>query len=259
MQRNHDLKAWQMITENIKPLLGTKINFYAVSYPLFISYVAIQRTANKLAQLFDHKTDKNPAAENWVNDEVALHEDEINHKKFRCAPKVNYPDLQYIHQPRIFDCGDAAIAMIVGYQVQKSKTLGLAIDQINLKQFANKFDNRKINFFSGKSTDQLRSYSNQLQETTVSKDIDLEAFAYYLYHHGPILASMDELGGHFLVVKGVVDNQVIIHDPWYGPNLVCSFEDFKQKWDGLIIYYLGGYSRELEAHIAKETSQIKPK
>lgn len=56
----------------------------------------------------------------------------------------------------------------------------------------------------------------------------------------------------------MIDEKVIVHDPWYGPNITYSFEDFKKIWSGDTLYFLHGYSNKFENRIIAENKLEHP-
>ena len=117
-----------------------------------------------------------------------------------------------------------------------------------------------MNYFFGKDLDTVKKYSDDgkiIEENLepILNQINAEILAYYLYKFGPILAVVKgRIGYHSLVIKGILNNEIIIHDPWYGPNLIYSFDDFKKIFTGSILFYKDGYSNKLINELAESES-----
>lgn len=109
-----------------------------------------------------------------------------------------------------------------------------------------KFKERDVNFFSGRSVIELQQFGNSLIfKRCKENEKTLEKLSSLLHMCGPLIVGENGIG-HLMVLKGIVNNNIIIHDPWSGPNLTFSLEEFKKIWDGRVLYFLNGYSKYLE-------------
>ncbi|STX55589.1 Uncharacterised protein [Legionella beliardensis] len=183
----------------------------------------------------------------------------IETDKFFCSGDIFYQDLNYYHQPRVFDCADTSMKMLIDYHLLKCDELNYNICVELRKELKFNYDNRKIKLFSGKNSTDLTKYSDFLKDINLKKIIKEVLpghLAYYLYNFGPLIIRTDEIGGHMMVVKGIVKNQVLIDDPWAGSNIFVKFNDFNNKWDGTIIYFSAGYSKNIEKRNEQKISPL---
>lgn len=249
---------YQLKQSSKKKNFSNQLVKYATRESKKHSYRYAQYFLNKMATKFYDKTAVNPSPSHYVNDDFSVSTNEIDNRKYRCKAMINYHDLEYIHQARVFDCGDASVAMLIKFHKKKCKELN--INKGCIDEFEQNFLRRKINAFSGKTIDDILSYSSALNYMDLSKrksTLEIEELAYFLYERGPLMATLDEIGGHFLVIKGVYNDEVILQDPWSGPNLTVSFAEFKKMWAGDIVCFLRGYSKEIEHDLEKKQQQLE--
>lgn len=220
-------------------------------------YTKTHLALNKAAATFYGKSSKNHLAEHI--DKQALKPCLETERDF-CLGDIYYDGVIYSHQRRITDCADTAMEMLKGYHLWKCNEQNYTDFLEQRQELKRNYENRKIKLFSGKNSSDLKSYSDFLNSVNVKdfiKDVLPGHLTYYLYRYGPVIARTNEIGGHFLLLKGVIDNQVIIDDPWAGSNIFIEFNEFNKKWDGRVIYFSAGYSMYIEQRI-KQGSQINP-
>ena len=234
------------------PLKSAKKTY--VSLGLYSLYHGAHTSSNKVAEMFLKKRHVNPNQKPYVNEIRLISEDQLNLNPSKiCEPNINYGDLVYMHQERVIDCLDTSFEMIMNYH--KNKCKNITERKLIINKFQEKFNKRKMNLFLGKGFKDIQEHSPfEIVERDLSaaKDkCEIEVIAYYLYKYGPVVADIrGRIGYHALVIKGIINDEVIIHDPWYGPNIIYSFEDFKKVWCGTLEYFTYGYSNKLENEIA---------
>lgn len=226
----------------------------------YLLYINTNHGLNKIAKTFFHKAANNPHQAFYTNQNFTPKPDDINDINRTAPSQINYHDVSYLHQPRVFDCVDTSVEMLMRYHKQKCMNIGYTRADPFIEEFERNFSSRKINLFSGKGFDDVKKYCSMLNVADYSHNkrhlaFSIEELAYHLYEKGPIVMSTNDIGGHLLLLKGIVGDNVIIHDPWDGPNITCSFEKFKKRWSGVIISFPGGYSKALEHELEKSSAQ----
>lgn len=126
----------------------------------------------------------------------------------------------YYKQDKVYTCGPASLKMVLGFfgKILKERTLvrhlGTTKDGTSHKELIN-FARRK-GFYcyvhEGASLHQLKHFI----------DVGLPAIVNY------IEPSEDE--GHYSVVVGHRNGNIIMHDPWNGEKFMIKEEDFKHRW-----------------------------
>ncbi|MGQ3888272.1 cysteine peptidase family C39 domain-containing protein [Legionella sp. CNM-1927-20] len=214
-------------------------------------YTKTHQTLNAATSLFYGKSSKDHSSGSIA---ILSLTECLETDKLFCSGDILYQDLIYYHQPRIFDCADASMKMLIDYHIQKCDELKYDICLQPRKELKFNYDNRPIKLFSGKNSADLKSYSDFLNDINLKKSIKKASIkevlpghlTYYLYNFGPLIVRTDEIGGHFMVVKGIIGNRVLIDDPWAGSNILVKFDEFNKKWDGTIVYFSAGYSKYIE-------------
>ncbi|WP_419418419.1 cysteine peptidase family C39 domain-containing protein [Legionella sp. D16C41] len=215
-------------------------------------YTKTHQTLNSATSIFYGKTSKDHLPESLETLELT---ECLEVGRDCCSGDICYQDLNYYHQPRIFDCADTAMKMLIDYHIQKCNELKDANFSEQRNDLKSNYERRPIKLFSGKTSAELKSYSDFLNKVDLKEKGNRKEYVeevlpghltYYLYKYGPLIMRTNEIGGHFVVVKGMVNNQVLIDDPWAGSNMLVKFDDFNKKWDGTIVYFSAGYSKYLE-------------
>lgn len=173
---------------------------------------------------------------------------QLDDQNRRLINNVNYIDVDYIHQPRINECMDTCVAMQLNYHYKKCREINFHDYDRYLYSAIYNFNKRTCRFFSGKATADVKKYTDMLLYNclkSTEQSLDIEILKFYLYKHGPIIARFDRLNGHVVLIKGIVDECCIVHDPWKGPNRTITFNAFHKEWDGSILSFKTGYSFEL--------------
>jgi len=131
----------------------------------------------------------------------------------------------YIHQNHINLCGDACAIMMVGFwSLAVNLTTTTAENPRGMLAGSTLEDMRKI-FPRGSS---FHIERNQEAPWTAAELADK------LKNHGPIICSTQSMGGgfgHFQILKGIDNQELIFHDPWHGPNLRHSLDWFNTHLD----------------------------
>jgi Papain-like cysteine protease AvrRpt2 len=136
---------------------------------------------------------------------------EMSGKPGEVNPHLNYK-VPFVHQQHINLCGDACALML-------QKFWGMATN-ISV-------DQNPRGPLTGSNTDDIVAFfpPNACKSVTpkpANRTWDSRRLAYALACGGPIICSTENLGGlvgHFLVLKGIDDDQLFFHDPWRGPDL----------------------------------------
>lgn len=137
------------------------------------------------------------------------------------ARKLPYARLlvPFVHQSHVNLCGDACVQMLLAFRG---------------KQYQAKLDENPRGVFTGI---QARDASEMLTNAGVKhffvdlppdkqcKAVDL---AEYLQLCGPVIC-----GGlhHFVLLVGIHEDHVFLHDPWRGPNLTMTLNEFNNFLD----------------------------
>lgn len=213
--------------------------------------ITMHNIFNSAAKTFLHKKAVNKLSTPQVTMDFEIDQNNIDTTKSLCYQNINYPDSEvyYFHQPRINDCADTSMQMLIHYHKNKCNEIEFHDYDDYLNELITNYNNRLIRQFSGKSLKHIKNYSDMLILTIIQGEDSLSQLRYFLYKHGPSVVRLKTLQGHFALVKGVIDNNVILHDPWKGPDRTISFEKFAKQWDGSIISLITGYSKFLEQEI----------
>ncbi|KAB8027773.1 C39 family peptidase [Fluviispira multicolorata] len=155
-------------------------------------------------------------------------------KKF--PPFVNL-DCPFIFQDQINTCGDTSVKMLTSFQMLHFRS---SVEFNRQLQKINNFISKKRGAFCGTSNDDL--FSMGLDSISLPENIrnNMKEFsswlAYALYHLGPLVISINIFSGrvgHAVVVKGIENNTLLIHDPWYGGDQFVHCNNFFKVYDKL--------------------------
>jgi hypothetical protein len=116
-------------------------------------------------------------------------------------------------------CGGAAVAMVLRY-------LGDA--HAGARQFAPLIDKRA----GGIANDKLIAAVEANGWKTAPAGGSIEALIDQLRAHRPVIILVRDRGSryHYLVVTGILDDHVLVHDPAWGPSRQLAFADLLRAW-----------------------------
>ena len=128
-------------------------------------------------------------------------------------------DVPYLHQGHVNLCGDACVEMIRRYYGQKSDRPS----SVNSAGVEYLVENPR-GPFKGLSKEEIQEeiadldFELQAQDKFHKTYIILKRDLSKLIQQGPLLFSYAETGlyGHYVVIAGVVGDELIVHDPWSG-------------------------------------------
>ncbi|MBS1872219.1 MAG: hypothetical protein JSU00_03325 [Acidobacteria bacterium] len=135
----------------------------------------------------------------------------------RALPYVRH-DVAFIPQVHINKCGDACASMLLQYR-------GRPIPA----HIVNAINPRGV--LSGLTTDDLkRTYPPAHRWLSLPKPEgglwDNATLAYCLKTYGPIICNFPR---HFVLLTGIHEDHLYIHDPWRGANLHLTTAEFNKK------------------------------
>ncbi|WP_338634958.1 cysteine peptidase family C39 domain-containing protein [Spirobacillus cienkowskii] len=165
----------------------------------------------------------------------------LSGKKFADFPitLTNYPkkfppfinlDCPFFFQDQINTCGETSVKMLVSFQMLHFKSNFEFSKQL---RSINDFISKKRGFFKGTTDEDMNKMEiksmflpNQIKNNV--KDFS-SWVAYSLYHLGPLIITINIFNGrvaHFVVVKGIENNTLLLHDPWYGADQFLHYNNF---------------------------------
>ncbi len=159
-------------------------------------------------------------------------------------------DLRYkevVRQTKDYSCGAAALGTILTYYFGKETTENEVLDSI-----LSKMDEETT----------LRVMKDGVTLLDLKRYGDSQGYAGRGYRlAAEDLAKLDRPGivlinyrgyNHFVVVKGVLEDQVYLADPARG-NMVKSFDEFKSMWNGIVLVFVNSKGDTINKH------ELKPK
>jgi hypothetical protein len=130
----------------------------------------------------------------------------------RPLPYIRH-EVPFVHQRHLNLCGDACVEMILAFQRKPYQ------DKMNNSRGA--FTGLDLDQISAKLTSAgLRHYTVPHPKILQWRPEDLTA---YLRLGGPILCNGTK---HWVLLTGIHDKHVFVHDPWLGPNLTKTLREF---------------------------------
>jgi predicted double-glycine peptidase len=153
------------------------------------------------------------------------------------APVTSFVELRYknmVRQSNDVSCGAAALATILDYFYDETVTEDSVMDGI-MASLSNLNDKDKIEK-EGFSLLELKRYAEELGY--VSNGYRLDGVQRLAQLPVPVIGLVNVRGyNHFVVIKGVMEEQVYLADPAFG-NSTRPLNGFDREWNGIILAVL---------------------
>ncbi len=151
-------------------------------------------------------------------------------------PFVNL-DCPFFFQDQINTCGDTSVKMVTSFQMLHFKSSNVFSEQLKpINQFLSK--SHKRGTLQGTTDDELLNIGMKSVRLPYDIKNNVSYFsswlAYALYHLGPLIITINIFNGrvpHAVVVKGIENETLLIHDPWYGANQFVHYKNFFEIFD----------------------------
>ena len=134
-----------------------------------------------------------------------------------------------VRQQYDFSCGSAALATLLTYHYEDSVTESEVFNAMFEKGDQDKIRTAGFSLLDIKKYLLTRGYSSNGFRTSLDKLASLGVPAIVLINHNGYR--------HFVVIKGIVDGNVLLGDPSLGIRTV-SREEFEPMWNGLLFLIL---------------------
>lgn len=130
-------------------------------------------------------------------------------------------DVPFFKQTTGFSCGPAALRMVLAYYNREVSEK----DLIHLLDTTSEEGTRRVH---------MREIANELGlYCYVNNEAVFEEFSFFAALKVPVVVRFLETTDnedHYGVVIGATRNEISVHDPWNGPNIHFSEEDFASRW-----------------------------
>ncbi len=175
---------------------------------------------------------KNSSYENFSNNSLE------NPSTF---PKYINLSCEFMHQERANKCVDSCVRMLASYHLKKIKNIPhiLITKMKPLQKLLDDGNQRYL--YQGMDTYELSKLLDGKLFKTISisskilmaKSFQTNYLGYILYHFGPVIVFMNfqSFFGHAVLLKGVNENTVLIHDPWFGADQHYNINTFNKYID----------------------------
>ncbi len=137
----------------------------------------------------------------------------------------NVGKVPFSHQKHVNLCGDACLNMMFGAhdrpQTDLSKNPRGTFQGLNTSNILQKINQNGLQ----PSLPESKPSNNQWKEQDLSNELG---------KNGPAICGLSSMGGrsgHYVVLLEAKDSNVLVHDPWKGPNQTMPLTDFNKRLD----------------------------
>jgi len=128
----------------------------------------------------------------------------------------------YFKQDTVYTCGPSALQMVLAYYGMRQSETKLA-------------EQLKTNSLQGTSIKDMLEVARQYDfYVYMNNDATLGEIAYLItaFRAPSIIRYLEKQNNedHYAVVVGVSDHEVILNDPWQGPNTRLTRKEFEKRW-----------------------------